>query len=54
MNYFNNTEVKNGGDTPSLPYTPSWHNAELIKQSDNFTFSPFDAIYIVARRSVTG
>jgi hypothetical protein len=28
------------GSVHALPYTPSWHTAELIKHRDNFTLQP--------------
>jgi hypothetical protein len=31
-------KVKNGGVIPPLPHMSSWHNVELIKHRDNFTF----------------
>jgi hypothetical protein len=33
-----NVEVKNGGPIPPHSYMHSWHNAQLIKNRDNFTF----------------
>jgi hypothetical protein len=33
-----NAEVNNDGVTHPLPHTPSWHNAQLVKHRDNFTF----------------
>jgi hypothetical protein len=32
-------EVKNGGAIISIPNTPSWRGAKLIKYKENFTFA---------------
>jgi hypothetical protein len=36
-----NAEVKNSGNIPVLPHTPSWHCAQLIEHRDDFTFTDF-------------
>jgi hypothetical protein len=39
-------EVKNDAAIPPLPHMSSWHNAELIKYRDNFTFFTFITYYV--------